>query len=134
MSRIDEIEARLAKASPGPWMPCLGSGNCEMTALHFEGTSEQPVPLMVCDLVPDWMLDERYAPSLAFKPANMNLLENLHSDLRFLLDENRRMREALVKCRHELAWMLKAYPERRGGEYEAALLAADAALAPKETP
>ncbi len=79
---MGEVEGRLSKATPGPWLPCLGSGNIECTAIHFEGNNEHPNGLMVCDFVPDYMLKTAFKKDLEFKPYNMLLIENAPTDLK----------------------------------------------------
>lgn len=45
------------KATPGPWEPCIGSGNCEMTALSHQ-EQEGPGTEFVCDLLPEWAIQQ----------------------------------------------------------------------------
>ena len=71
---LDELKRVASEATPGPWGPCLGSGNNEMTAIHFEGNDDHPYGLMVCDLIPDYMLEDAHKKDLEYKPANMKYL------------------------------------------------------------
>lgn len=71
LSKVDELDKA---ATPKPWTPCLGSGNNECTALHYEGNQQYPFGLFVCDLIPDWALDDKYKADLEFKPANMDFI------------------------------------------------------------
>lgn len=71
---ISELERLERAATPGPWEPCLGSGNNECTAIHWAGDDHNPFGIFVCDLVPDWLLEKKYAADLKWKPANMEFL------------------------------------------------------------
>lgn len=85
----------LAAATKGPWEPCLGSGNDECTAIHFEGNKENPYGLFVCDLVPDWALDEKYKKDLEYKPANMEFIAQVRTEHARALLIIEKLREAL---------------------------------------
>lgn len=86
--QLREAREIAERATPGPWTPCLGSGGIEMTAIHFEGNEEHPNGLIVCDLIPDYMLLPQYAKDLEFKPANMRYLEQFNPQFVLqLLDE-----------------------------------------------
>lgn len=69
---VAERRAIRLKATPGEWHPCLGSGMNECTAIAGN--------TLVCDLVPDWMLDYRYKEALEYKPANMDAICDAHNN------------------------------------------------------
>jgi hypothetical protein len=82
-------------ATPGPWEPCLGSGNHEMTAIHFVGDEQNPFGLMVCDLIPDYMLEPMHTKDLEYKPGNMDFIADARTTMPKLLDALTRAISAL---------------------------------------
>lgn len=103
------IKERAEKATPGPWGPCIGSGNNECTAISFEGNEQHPYGLLVCDLVPDWALDDKYRADLEYKPANMDFIINARTDIPKLL-------AVIAKLREQRDWWLGECCERYGAE------------------
>jgi hypothetical protein len=63
-----------SKATPGPWEPCLGSGFHECTAIHFEGNDRYPYGLFVADLLPDWIMEDKYKEDIQYKSGNMGFI------------------------------------------------------------
>jgi hypothetical protein len=72
---LASVKERAEAATPGPWEPCIGSGNCEMTALSHQ-EQEGPGTEFVCDLLPDWALD--LSPR---KAENMEFIAHARTDV-----------------------------------------------------
>lgn len=85
------------EATPGDWEPCLGSGNNECTAIHFIGNKEHPFGLMVCDLIPDYMLSDAHKKDLEFKNDNMAFLIQSRNNLKPILESWLKMRVILKR-------------------------------------
>ena len=96
---LKAIKERCDAATPGPWTACLGSGMHECTAIASNAVG---AGLFVCDLIPDWLFDQpEAAESLKYKPANMEFLENIRTDIPSLLAYIERLEKALTKIKAE---------------------------------
>lgn len=112
MSRIDEIELRLAAATPGPWR----EGRHDMqsyhpiTAEHYtniyvdgtmvDGASGNVIPRVIARAV-----DDPGEPDAKNNKADAAFIANAPADLRYLLGEVKRLREALEAIRdHKLRY------------------------------
>lgn len=80
--RLNEIKERVKRASPGPWSPCLGSGNHECTALKVENA--EPGKGLICDFLPDY--DFRRNPDKQFID-DMRFVQHARDDVPALVAE-----------------------------------------------
>jgi hypothetical protein len=73
LTRVEKLAMgaleRAEKATPGPWIPCVGSGYHLMTALH----SDAKGGTFVCDFLPDYAIagevegvEDDHRPNLRF--------------------------------------------------------------------
>lgn len=77
---LASVRERLSKATPGPWMPCLGSGNNECTGILAEQVGM--FGKVICDLLPDYILKD--APKRDIS-GDRELIANTPSDLAKLI-------------------------------------------------
>lgn len=59
------------KATPGPWSPCLGSGNILCTGVMSEAVKEKH---LIADFLPDYFFTEGFADAIEDHRPNMNFV------------------------------------------------------------
>lgn len=111
--RIKELRELEAKATKGPWMPCVGSGGCECTGIHSDHYDG-----VICDFLTDYMLKDdpkkEIRNDMKFVVASRNAMPML---LDALEDANRKLallRElgnAVIEMEVPTEPLLKEYPD-----------------------
>lgn len=93
-AELAAIRERCDAASEGPWGICLGSGNNVCTGIH-----QSEVPLeeadYICDVCPDYLLDEGNALPRERELANMRFIEHARADIPALLGDNAKLEKRL---------------------------------------
>lgn len=106
---LDVIEARANAASPAPWQICLGSGLHQCTAIMSEPLVGPNT--MVCDLLPDWILNgeeeghyarKNHIPDLKFIEAAREDVPALVAEVRVLRASHSSLRKALAEAERTL--------------------------------
>lgn len=98
---LKAIEERWAKATPGPWEICLGSGGNVCTGIHHylkDGSGS----IFVADCLTDYMLSKAVKCEDDHRQ-NLKAIASAPTDIAALLAEVRRLNRMVVNAQHMIA-------------------------------
>lgn len=97
--RISDIKKRLAAVPEGHWHSVTGSGTHVMTGVCADPVDGPGKALddqtFICDVLPEYMVSDNRA--WALREPLLNFIINAPEDIRYLLEENARLREIVVE-------------------------------------